>query len=138
MKLSELFETKLLEKKSGKTAWVILYTPDKLILGKRAPGVNNPNQWNFFGGHIDDGETAVDAAVRELEEEIKVKLNTSDLKQVAQIGDATYFAARVPAKVGTTTDEVSMIKQFKLTELPQNLHSKTENFFHRLDHLFET
>lgn len=128
MKLSALFE-----KKSGLTAWVILYTPDKLLLGKRAPGVNNPNQWNFFGGHIDEHETAAEAAARELAEEINVSVNPSELREVAKIGNATYFAYKVFGKVGSLTNEVSAIKMFKLTELPDNLHTKTEAFFTNLD-----
>lgn len=131
MKIIELFE-----KTSKKTAWVILYNSDKLILGKRAPSTRNPNLWNFFGGGIDEGESAEEAAVRELEEEIKFKASASDLKKVAQIGDASYFSLKIPGTSGTkTTDEVSKIKQFKLTDLPDNLHSKTENFFNRLENL---
>ena len=128
MKLSALFE-----KKTGMTAWVILYTPDKLLLGKRAPGVNNPNQWNFFGGHVDEGETAAQAAARELAEEIRVSVSPNDLREVAKIGSATYFAYKVFGKIGSTTDEVSSLKLFKLTELPDNLHAKTEAFFTNLD-----
>lgn len=131
MKLQDLYE------KKGGTAWVILYTPDKLILGKRAPGINNSNQWNFFGGHIDANESAAEAAARELKEEINITVDAAHLKQVAVIGDATYFAYKVSGKVGNTTDEVSAIRAFKLTELPDNMHSKTENFFSRIDTFFE-
>ena len=131
------FRDFLAEKKTGNTAWVILYTPDKLILGKRAPGVNNPNQWNFFGGHIDDGESPAEAAARELSEEIKFTVKPQDLKEVATIGQATYFKYKVFGKVGSVTDEVSSIKLFKLIELPDNLHSKTQSFFDKLDHLLD-
>ena len=136
MRLSDLFE-KSNSKKTSATAWVILYTKDKVILGKRAPSVNNPNQWNFFGGHVDEGESIIAAAIRELEEETGYKINKSSLKEISKIGDATYFVAKIddPKNVGTT-DEVSKVKGFKLTDLPDNLHSKTENFFSQLDHLF--
>ena len=126
----------LLEKKSSKTAWVILFTPEKLILGKRSPSTNNPNLWNFFGGHIDDGENAAQAAARELEEEIKLKVNPSELKKITEIGDATYFSLKMKSTAGAeTTDEISKIKSFKLTDLPDNLHSKTQNFFDKLENL---
>jgi hypothetical protein len=46
MKLISLFEKQ--DTRTNKTVWVILHTPDKLLLGKRAPGTNNANQWNFF------------------------------------------------------------------------------------------
>ena len=131
------FKEFLTEKKSGQTAWVILYTPDKLLLGKRAPGVNNPNQWNFFGGHIDEGETPEQAAARELQEEIMVAVDPNRLVKVAEIGNATYFKYKVGGKVGQTTGEVSSLKLFKLTELPDNLHAKTQTFFDSLEHLLD-
>lgn len=131
----KLYELK--SKRTKSTAWVILYTANKVILGKRAPSTNNPNQWNFFGGGIDEGESAIKAAIRELKEETGYLLKESQLKEISKIGNATYFSARIndPAKVGTT-DEVSKVKGFKLTDLPDNLHSKTENFFNQLDELF--
>lgn len=136
MRLLDLFE-KANDKRTKKTAWVILYTKDKVLLGKRAPSTRNPNQWNFFGGHIDEGESAMAAAIRELKEETGYEIKTSQLKEISTIGDATYFAARVrnQSSIGTT-DEVSKVKGFKLTDLPDNLHSKTEDFFDQLDQLF--
>ena len=120
-------------KKTSATVWAILYTPNKVILGKRAPSTNNPNQWNFFGGHIDVGESAIDALQRELQEETGFTGNL-DFKMIAQIGNATYFTAKVSGSLPlNTTSEISKIKSFKLTDLPDNLHSKTQNFFSRLD-----
>jgi 8-oxo-dGTP pyrophosphatase MutT (NUDIX family) len=136
MRLLDLFE-KANDKRTAATAWVILYTKDKVILGKRAPSTKNPNQWNFFGGHIDEGESKVEAAIRELKEETGYSLSASQLKEISKIGDATYFVARIedPTNV-KTTDEVSKVKGFKLTDLPDNLHNKTQNFFSQLDQLF--
>lgn len=124
--------------KTSATAWVILYTDKKLILGKRSPSSNNPNLWNFFGGHIDVGESAVEAACRELKEETGYKIDESKLKEIAKIGSATYFSAKIsdPNSIGTTK-EVSAVKTFKLTDLPNNLHSKTENFFTNLANLLD-
>jgi 8-oxo-dGTP pyrophosphatase MutT (NUDIX family) len=138
MKLADLFEKKNKPNTSKMTAWVILYTEDKLILGKRAPTVNNPNLWNFFGGGIDEGESAKEAAVRELEEEVKYKASIGDLKKITQIGDATYFSLKLTGTSGIkTSDEISGIKGFKLTDLPNNLHSKTANFFNKLDSILK-
>ena len=95
--------------------------------------MRNPNLWNFFGGGIDEGESPAEAAARELFEEIKVRVNPSELKEISKIGDATYFAFKVNGLVGKTTSEVSKIETFKLTDLPDNLHSKTENFFNQLE-----
>lgn len=132
MLLADLFE----KKESAGTAWVIVHTADRLILGKRAPGVNNPNQWNFLGGHIDPGESAAQAAAREAREEVGLKISPESLKQVAKIGSATYFTYKVSGPSGMkTTSEVSKISPFRLTQLPDNLHAKTQNFFDRLENL---
>lgn len=42
------------------------------------PEIPFPNHWDFFGGHLEDGETPEQALVREVREEIGV-----DLKQWA-------------------------------------------------------
>jgi 8-oxo-dGTP pyrophosphatase MutT (NUDIX family) len=136
MRLLDLVE-KVNDKRTAATVWVILYTKDKVILGKRAPSTKNPNQWNFFGGHVDEGESKTAAAIRELKEETGYALTENDLKEISKIGDATYFVARIsdPTNV-KTTHEVSKVKGFKLTDLPDNLHNKTQNFFNQLDQLF--
>ncbi len=132
MKLTTLFEKDL---RTNKTVWGILHTSDKLLLGKRAPGTNNPNQWNFFGGHVDKDEGLKEALCREIFEEIRVSVTPSDLTQIGQIGDATYFSVLIKGEIGRETSEVSKIKLFKLTDLPDNLHAKTSSFFDRLDFL---
>lgn len=134
MKSSEFIN----EARTAATAWVILHTANKLILGKRAPSTNNPNLWNFFGGHIDAGESPAVAAARELAEETGAQINPAALKLISQIGDAFYFSALLPnAGALSTTQEISAIKAYKLTDLPNNLHSKTQNFFDRLDHFLK-
>lgn len=133
MKLTDLFE-----KTSKQSAWVILFTSDKLILGKRAPSSSNPNQWNFFGGGVDAGESAVEAAVRELKEEAKVNVSAGQLKKIADIGTATYFSCKVDnAGAASTSNEISKVKAFKLVDLPDNLHSKTQTFFDKLENLLQ-
>lgn len=135
MRYSELLE-KAPSTKTSATAWVILTTANKVILGKRAPSVNNPNQWNFFGGHIDAGESALDAAVRELFEETGYRINPASLREITTIGNCTYFAAQVSdtGALGTTS-EISKVKGFRITDLPDNMHAKTENFFNHMVNL---
>jgi len=52
-------------------AGILFVTPEKQALFlKRGPGGDHPGEWCFPGGHIEDGETAEDAAKREAVEEI--------------------------------------------------------------------
>jgi 8-oxo-dGTP pyrophosphatase MutT (NUDIX family) len=137
MRYHELFE-KGPGTKTASTAWVILTTANKVILGKRAPSVNNPNQWNFFGGHIDAGESPIQAAIRELFEETGYQISPSALKELTTLGNCTYFSATVSdAGALSTTDEISKVRGFRVTDLPDNLHSKTENFFNHLVSLIQ-
>ena len=45
------------------------------------PGIAYPNYWSLVGGHVENGETAEQAASRELIEEIGLDLNISIWKR---------------------------------------------------------
>lgn len=55
----------------------------------------NPNVWGLWGGEIDPGETSVQAAIRELKEELDINVEASQLhffkKQVDENWEADVF-----------------------------------------------
>src|SRR5690349_4066985 len=54
----------------------ILCLPDARYVVQRRdekPGIWFPGHWGFFGGAVDDGESALTALYRELEEEIELR-----------------------------------------------------------------
>lgn len=74
--------------------WAIIYCPSAgtFLLGRRSAQVNKPGLWNFFGGHIDEGETPRAALMRELAEETGFDVAGHDL---LEFGGATGAQVQV-------------------------------------------
>ncbi|XP_026497964.1 oxidized purine nucleoside triphosphate hydrolase-like [Vanessa tameamea] len=78
---------------------VFLRNETQILLGlkKRGFGVN---KWNGFGGKVEQNETIIDAAIRELKEECCVVVNKCDLKNIGHLeftfeGDSLLMDVRV-------------------------------------------
>lgn len=64
-----------------KIAAIILENPQKevlLYLRDDKPNIPFPAHWDYFGGHIEDGETPEQALIRELKEELNIDLSPDD------------------------------------------------------------
>jgi 8-oxo-dGTP diphosphatase len=49
-----------------------------IYLRDNKPDIPFPNHWDFFGGHLEEGETPEEALVREVKEELGVELEQWD------------------------------------------------------------
>jgi len=60
---------------------VVLSMDDKLLMGRKDPtkGGVFPNVWHIPGGGIEDGESLIDAAKREVFEEVGITLDNEEL-----------------------------------------------------------
>lgn len=58
-----------------------------LLLRDNIPTIGHPNHWNIVGGVIEEGETPEEAAIREVQEEIGVRLASVSLFRRYSIGD---------------------------------------------------
>lgn len=58
------------------TSGILLYTKDKKVLlqHRSDDAPRNPGAWGFFGGGLEEGETPIEAVVRETYEELEYKL----------------------------------------------------------------
>lgn len=59
-----------------RVAAVILHQGSRVLLQHRddRPDIVWPNHWAMFGGHLEAGETPEEAAIREIEEELGLRL----------------------------------------------------------------
>lgn len=88
-----------------KIAKIILFRNNKFLLQLRdnKPNIDYPNTWSLVGGYIEPNETSEEAIIREVEEEISLKLEKVDL---------------VSSKIKTEDDNVEFEENIFSAELP--------------------
>ncbi len=67
-------------KQKVKMGVAVIVLEGEYVLMHIRKGSHRNGTWSFPGGHIDSGEFASDAAVRELEEETGLKVSKKDIK----------------------------------------------------------
>lgn len=68
-------------------AWMVIYClgTGAFLLGKRGAWMHKAGTWNFFGGHINPGESPEQAVLRELREETGF---TPSQQEIYTLGEA--------------------------------------------------
>lgn len=107
-------------------AGTLLIADGKILFLKRGNGGDHAGEWSFPGGHIEDGETAEDAARRETQEE--TGFETEKLVKIGAVSDGnveftTFYAEAKPFDV-KLSDESTAFDWVPVTsgEWPQPLH----------------
>ena len=78
---------------TDKGAKVIILKDTKVLILKRSENMNNePGLWDLPGGHIQQGEKAISAAVRETNEE--TNLHIKGLKKFQTIENVSFFVTK--------------------------------------------
>ncbi|MEV8435118.1 NUDIX hydrolase [Streptomyces chartreusis] len=114
------------------TADVVALTPAREVLLIQRGWPPHEGAWALPGGHVDAGETSIEAAARELEEETGVTVTADALRQ-AGVWDApdrdprgryitVAYVAVVPAGTTITAgDDARTARWWPLDALPQHL-----------------
>ena len=63
----------------------ILLKKKKILITKRPTGKPFPHYWEFPGGKLERGESFYDAIIRELEEELGIKVKSKDLSIIDNV-----------------------------------------------------
>ncbi|MFG2600729.1 NUDIX domain-containing protein [Streptomyces sp. NPDC048462] len=110
------------------TADVVLFAAGHILLIERG-WEPFKNQWALPGGHVNTGESSLDASARELEEEAGITVPVADLQQVgaydAPARDprgryvSVAYTATLPALVEPTAgDDATAARWWPLDALP--------------------
>lgn len=105
----------------------IILRQGRVLLGLRSAHRSLPNRWDMFGGHIEQGETELEALSRELEEELGIRPTQCartaqfSLDQDSQpINLAVYKVSEwIGGEPDMLGDEHSEIAWFSLSEAAQ-------------------
>ena len=124
----------------------------EILLEKRSPNKKySPNKWGLCAGHVDTGETLIEAAIRERKEEIGIDINKSELKSFGEIEkyeDSTnthlthFFYLICDKDISEFTiqlEELSEVKWFNIDKIIRliNEESTTTVFKKNRSYLFE-
>lgn len=105
-------------------AAAVLRRGETVLLCHRRPDLPwFPDSWDLVGGHIEDGETAADALVRECREELDIDIATPTVPVVVVEDDDMHLTVYAvdrwtgePANVAP--EEHDEIRWFTLDDLP--------------------
>lgn len=102
-----------MERTINKTARVILEIDSKLIFIKRIKRKDNGNLFEYYataGGHLEEGETFEQAAIREVKEELGINIQIDSIfmeeyNEEIKVEEKYYNVSYISGKLGTGVGE---------------------------------
>ena len=125
------------------SVWIMNQNGDVLLQKRAATKKQGANNWSTCAGHVDKGEDPKLTAIREVEEELGIKVKESELQflfteKVATVHPNSYnnvFSYKYFLKTDTpieaykiNLEEVSEVKYVSLDEIEQLMKDKPSNY----------
>jgi 8-oxo-dGTP diphosphatase len=124
-------------------AGVLVWKDDKTVLIKRASSYGK-GTWSPPGGHVEFGESVIEAARRETMEEIGVEITnlkilgfTEDITDIKHYITIWVQADWASGELKTKDIEFTEIGLFSMDNLPMPLFISFENLLNRIDQFKE-
>ena len=125
--------------------WLMNKNGELLFQQRASQGKPNPGKWSRTGGHVDSGETPLQAIQRETYEEIGVKIPIDNFKLISKNKEEVYiqdsnvtnrnfiysYFAIVDYKLEDYTmqeEEVSNLKYMTIEEMEEAYKNKDEKY----------
>jgi len=97
-----------------KVAKIILLNKENkflLTLRDNNPNIPEPNYWSLVGGHLEEGETPLQALKRELKEELSCPI--TGIKFIGETYDARFGGIELLVFKGIVDEEIKNIKVYE-------------------------
>ncbi|MCI9234286.1 MAG: NUDIX domain-containing protein [Bacilli bacterium] len=120
--------------------WIINPNTKQILIQKRSNNKDvSPNKWDLTsGGHVEAGETSLEAIIRETKEELGIDISNDKILKVFEVKydkmkrnfvDVYLLEKDVSIKdIKLQYDEVSDVRYFSLEELIRAHNTKDTNF----------
>ena len=118
---------------------IYLCTPDgKFLVQKRAMNKEtHPGEWDVTGGAVLSGESSIDGAIRETEEEVGIKLDKSELFLVGRLKRKKNFDISDCLLQKEEVDEVKLVCYDEMIDLALNSRRRDKEYLGVLKDAFE-
>lgn len=125
----------------------IVNDKNEILLQKRSPNKRfSPNKWAPCAGHVISGETQDSTAIREVEEELGIKLSPGDLRileerEVLKLESHSrltrmYYVIYNGNDFTIQTEELSEVKWFNIDELMKKMKNNDETLAIKSNRLY--
>lgn len=119
----------------------------ELLLQKRSPNKRfSPNKWGLCAGHVDSGETPDSTALREIKEELGIKLSPGDLRileerDVLKLESNSrltrmYYVIYNKNDFTIQTEELSEVKWFNIDDVIDRIKNNDESITLKSNRLY--
>ena len=82
----------------GYSGAILRNSEGKILFQLRDKNGKNPNMWGIFGGGIKKGENPTNAIIREIKEELRIKISSSDILKKYEIPLINYYIFEIYLK----------------------------------------
>ncbi len=94
-------------------ALIVFYTDDNKILIQHRKSINKySSDWGLFGGHLEEGETDLEAVIRETKEELAIEIEKEQLEHIGTVitpaGDA--YTSIFISKLNFKIDDINVLE----------------------------
>ena len=125
----------------------VINNKKQILLQKRAATKRfNPNKWGLCAGHVNSGQGIDDTALKEVEEEIGLKLASDELHILEKMEvkkrktnshlTRIYYVVCNEENFIIQTEELSEVKWFNIDDVIEMINNKDESLVLKSDRLY--